>query len=186
MNFSRRRAPQSKAYASWLTANTAPSRTTVRLEVFLQPGDNVLFDIGKNLDGYYSDMTRTVCYKSATDLQRKIYDLVLEANMAAIAAVKPGVRACDVDAAARNVIAKADTASILPTVPAIISALRFHEWPDISSTNEMPLVPGMCFSIEPGIYLPDSVGVRIEDLVIVTENGCEVLNHYTKDFQIVG
>ena len=53
-------------------------------------------------------------------------------------------------------------------------------------TNEMPLVPGMCFSIEPGIYLPDSVGVRIEDLVIVTENGCEVLNHYTKDFQIVG
>ena len=76
-------------------------------EVFLQPGDNVLFDIGKNLDGYYSDMTRTVCYKSATDLQRKIYDLVLEANMAAIAAVKPGVRACDVDAAARNVIAKA-------------------------------------------------------------------------------
>lgn len=72
MNFSRRRAPQSKACASWLMANTAPSRTTgPSKEVFLQPGDNVLFDIGKNLDGYYSDMTRTVCYKSATDLQRK-------------------------------------------------------------------------------------------------------------------
>lgn len=155
-------------------------------EVFLQPGDNVLFDIGKNLDGYYSDMTRTVCYKSATDLQRKIYDLVLEANMAAIAAVKPGVRACDVDAAARNVIAKAGYGEYFTHRTGHNIGIEVHEWPDISSTNEMPLVPGMCFSIEPGIYLPDSVGVRIEDLVIVTENGCEVLNHYTKDFQIVG
>lgn len=97
-----------------------------------------------------------------------------------------GVRACDVDAAARNVIAKAGYGEYFTHRTGHNIGIEVHEWPDISSTNEMPLVPGMCFSIEPGIYLPDSVGVRIEDLVIVTENGCEVLNHYTKDFQIVG
>lgn len=155
-------------------------------DVFLKPGDNVLFDIGKNFGGYYCDMTRTVCYKEASALQKEIYKIVLEANMAAIAAVKPGVRACDVDAAARDVIVKAGYGEYFTHRTGHNIGIEVHEWPDISSTNDMPLVPGMCFSIEPGIYLPDSVGVRIEDLVIVTENGCENLNHYTKELQIVG
>lgn len=155
-------------------------------DVHLKPGDNVLFDIGKNLDGYYCDMTRTVTYKHATDLQKKIYNIVLEANLAAIAAVKPGVRACDVDAAARDIITKAGYGEYFTHRTGHNIGIEVHEWPDISALNEMPLEEGMCFSIEPGIYLPDSVGVRIEDLVIVTKDGCENLNHYTKDFQIVG
>ncbi len=155
-------------------------------DVFLRPGDNVLFDIGKSLGGYYSDMTRTVFYKRAGELQRKIYDIVLRANLAAIEAVRPGARACDVDAAARNVIAKAGYGEYFTHRTGHNIGIEVHEWPDISSTNEMPLLKGMCFSIEPGIYLPGSVGVRIEDLVVVTENGCEVLNRYTKEPQIVG
>ena len=155
-------------------------------EVFLQPGDNVLFDIGKSLDGYYCDMTRTVCYQSPTALQKEVYQIVLEANLAAIEAVKPGVRACDVDAAARKIIEKAGYGEYFTHRTGHNIGIEVHEWPDISSTNDMPLVPGMCFSIEPGVYLPDSVGVRIEDLVIVTQTGCEVLNHYPKQLQIVG
>ncbi|MBQ3241820.1 MAG: aminopeptidase P family protein [Oscillospiraceae bacterium] len=154
-------------------------------DVFLKPGDNVLFDIGKNLNGYYSDMTRTVVYKEATDFQKEIYDIVLQANLAAIDAVKAGVRACDVDAAARDIITKAGYGEYFTHRTGHNIGIEVHEWPDIAATNEMPLEAGMCFSIEPGIYIPGKIGVRIEDLVIVTENGCENLNHYTKEFQVI-
>lgn len=152
----------------------------------LQPGDNVLFDIGKNIDGYNCDMTRTVAYRSAGELQRKIYQIVLEANLAGIAAVKPGVRCCDVDRAARQVIEKAGYGEYFTHRTGHNIGIDVHEFPDIGPRCELEIVPGMVFSIEPGIYLPGSVGVRIEDLVIVTENGCENLNSYTKELQIVG
>ncbi|MDD2954867.1 MAG: Xaa-Pro peptidase family protein [Oscillospiraceae bacterium] len=151
----------------------------------LQPGDNVLFDIGKSVDGYNCDMTRTVAYRSAGDLQRKIYQIVLEANLAGIAAVRPGVRCCDVDCAARAVIEKAGYGEYFTHRTGHNIGIDVHEFPDIGPRCEIEIVPGMIFSIEPGIYLPGSVGVRIEDLVLVTENGCENLNAYPKELQIV-
>lgn len=150
----------------------------------LRPGDFVLVDMGMAVDGYNSDMTRTVAYGEPSGLQKEIYQITLEANLAGIAAVKPGIRACDVDAAARGVIEKAGYGDKFIHRTGHGIGLEGHEYPNIGIGCEEILVPGMCFSVEPGIYLPGVTGVRIEDLVIVTENGCEVINHYTKELQI--
>ena len=149
----------------------------------LRPGDFVLVDMGMGVEGYQSDMTRTVAYGEPSDLQREIYQIALEANLAGIAAVRPGIRACDVDAAARGVIERAGYGDRFIHRTGHGIGLEGHEYPNIAIGCEEILVPGMCFSVEPGIYLPGVTGVRIEDLVIVTETGCEVINHYTKELQ---
>lgn len=151
----------------------------------LKNGDSVILDIGGLTNRYCSDMTRTVFYKQASEEAKKVYNLVLEANLAGIAAVKPGVKFSDIDRAARKVIEDAGYGKYFTHRTGHNIGIEVHEFPDVSSVNDMLVEPGMIFSIEPGIYLPDNLGVRIEDLVLVTEDGSEVLNEYTKKLQII-
>ena len=107
------------------------------------------------------------------------------ANEAAEAIIKPGVRLCDIDAAARNVIAAAGYGEQFTHRLGHFIGLEDHEFGDVSSNFDRPVEEGMCFSIEPGVYLEGKFGVRIEDLVIVTKDGCEVLNHYPKQLKVL-
>lgn len=151
----------------------------------LKEGDCIVVDIGCKKDGYCADMTRTFFFKKTEDEYRKIYETVLRANEAAEALIRPGIRFCDLDAAARDVIGQAGYGEYFTHRLGHSIGLEVHEVGDVSSANFNIVQPGMTFSIEPGIYLPGEVGVRIEDLVLVKENGCEVLNQFTKQLLIV-
>ena len=151
----------------------------------LKEGDVVLFDVGCMKDGYCSDMTRSFYYKTVTDEHRVVYETVKAANEAAIAKVKPGVPLKELDLAARDLITNAGYGPYFNHRLGHFIGLSEHEYGDVSSVNETKAVPGMIFSIEPGIYLAGDTGVRIEDLVLVTEDGCEVLNHYSKKLEIL-
>lgn len=151
----------------------------------VKEGDSVIIDIGCMKDSYCSDMTRTVFYKYASDKGKEVFNIVLEANKRAIDMVKPGVRFCDIDAAARNHIDAHGYGKYFTHRTGHSIGIEVHDFGDVSSINTDKVEPGMIFSIEPGIYLPGEVGVRIEDLVLVTENGCEVLNKYNKELVIV-
>lgn len=149
-------------------------------------GDCVVLDIGGMKDNYASDMTRTVFLGEVSPRQREIYNIVLEANLRGIAAAKPGNRMCDVDNAARNYIAEKGFGKYFTHRTGHSIGLEDHEAGDVSSVNEAVIRPGQCFSVEPGIYIPEEgIGVRIEDLVLITEDGCEVLNHFTKDLIVL-
>ena len=139
----------------------------------LESGDVVLFDVGCRKD------------EGADEEQRRVYEIVRQANEAGRKAVRPGARFCDIDAAAREVIENAGYGQYFTHRLGHQIGLDVHEPGDVSAANEACVQPGMCFSIEPGIYLPGRFGVRIEDLVIVTEDGCEVLNAYPRDLSIV-
>ncbi|WBY63993.1 M24 family metallopeptidase [Thermocaproicibacter melissae] len=151
----------------------------------LHEGDCVLIDVGCRKDGYCSDMTRTFFYRSASDHAKQVYDIVKRANEAAEAMIKPGVRFCDIDAAARDLITKEGYGEAFTHRLGHSIGLEVHEGEDVSASNRNEVRPGMIFSIEPGIYLEGELGVRIEDLVLVTETGCEVLNSYSKELTIV-
>ena len=115
-------------------------------------------------------------FGAPTDEMKRVYELVRRANLAGKAAVKPGARLCDVDHAARQVIEEAGYGEYFIHRTGHGIGLEVHEPPDVSAVCERVLEPGMIFSIEPGIYLSGKFGVRIEDLVTVTQDGCEVLN----------
>lgn len=149
----------------------------------LNEGMSVIVDMGCRFEGYCSDMTRTFFLKENT--MKEIYDTVLQANLAAIAKVKPGVTFSEIDLAAREVIEQAGYGEYYIHRTGHGIGLSVHEPYDVSSVNRRIVQPGMCFSIEPGIYLPNVGGVRIEDLVLVTEAGCEVLNHHPKDQPVI-
>lgn len=151
----------------------------------LEKGMCVLLDVGGVKDGYCSDMTRTFFTAPPTEEEEKVYNLVRAANEAAEAMIRPGVRLCDIDAAAREVIAAAGYGDAFYHRLGHFIGQEDHEFGDVSSAFDTPVEPGMCFSIEPGIYLGGKFGVRIEDLVIVTETGCEVLNRYPKDLTVL-
>lgn len=149
-------------------------------------GDCVVLDIGGRKDDYCSDMTRTVFLGEVSDRQREIYEIVKEANLRGIAAAKPGNRMCDVDKAARDYITEKGFGKYFTHRTGHSIGLEVHEAGDVSAVNEAVIRPGQCFSVEPGIYIPEEgIGVRIEDLVLITEAGCEVLNHYPKDLTVV-
>ena len=149
-------------------------------------GDCVILDIGGFKDNYASDMTRTVFIGEVSDRAREVYNVVLEANLRGIAAAKPGNRMCDVDLAARNYIEEKGFGEYFTHRTGHSIGLEDHEFGDVSSVNTDIIQVGQCFSVEPGIYLPDeNIGVRIEDLVLITEDGCEVLNDYTKELIVV-
>ncbi|WP_102371611.1 M24 family metallopeptidase [Enorma phocaeensis] len=152
----------------------------------LAAGDMVLFDVGCKRSWYCSDMTRTFFTAEPTDHQRAVYDAVLAANEAAEAIVRPGVTFAEIDLTARRIIEEAGWGPQFNHRLGHQIGLSEHEPGDVSSSHDEPVQPGMCFSIEPGIYLPGDMGVRIEDLVIVTEDGCEVLNRYPKGIQVLG
>ena len=152
----------------------------------LKAGDSVVIDIGCVKDSYHSDMTRTVFYKEAPEESRKVFEIVLEANKKAIEMVKPGVRFCDIDAAARDHIEAAGYGEYFIHRTGHSIGIEGHEYGDVSSANTDVLKPGMIFSVEPGIYIPGKVGVRVEDLILVTEDGYENLNKHNKELTIVG
>ncbi len=153
----------------------------------LKEGDCVLLDVGCIKDSYCADMTRTFFYKSVpSEKQREIYELVRKANAAAEAVLKPGIPLCDVDRAARQVIEDAGYGPNFTHRLGHFIGLEVHDCGDVSSANTDVTRPGNIFSIEPGIYVEGEVGVRIEDLVMITEDGCEILNHYPKELQIIG
>ncbi len=148
-------------------------------------GDVVLFDVGCKQDWYCSDMTRTFFTAQPTDHQRRVYEAVRRANEAAEKLVAPGVEFAEIDLAARRVIEDAGWGPAFNHRLGHQIGLVDHEPGDVSSVHHEPVRPGQCFSIEPGIYLPDDIGVRIEDLVIVGETGCEVLNSYPKELTVL-
>ncbi len=151
----------------------------------LTPGDCVILDIGCIKDNYCSDMTRTVFYKEAPTKALEVFEIVLEANKRAISFVKPGTRFCDIDNAARSYITEMGYGKYFTHRTGHSIGLETHDMGDVSSVNTDTLKPGMIFSVEPGIYLPGEFGVRIEDLVLVTEDGYEILNSHTKELNII-
>ena len=158
----------------------------------------VLVDMGVKLNGFCSDLTRNLVGSSGSScssnsriartsrtarpssLYRKVYDLVLEANLAAIAAAKPGMTGRQLDKVARDVIRKGGFGKCFGHSLGHGVGYEIHEAPTASKKGDMVLKPGMLVTIEPGIYLEDNLGVRIEDLVLITETGCEVLSQTAK------
>ena len=155
-------------------------------DTVVKPGDCVLFDVGCIKDGYCSDMTRTFYFKEVSNHCREIYHIVRRANEAAEALIKPGVRLCDIDAAARDLITKEGYGPQFNHRLGHFIGLKEHEYGDVSSGFDWSVQPGMIFSIEPGIYLSGDTGVRIEDLVLVTDSGVQVLNRYPHELEIIG
>ncbi|EPC63075.1 Xaa-Pro dipeptidase [Lacticaseibacillus paracasei subsp. paracasei Lpp14] len=151
----------------------------------LQPNELVLFDLGTDNHGYMSDATRTVAFGQVTGKPREIFDVCLEANLTAMAAVKPGLKASELDKIARDIITKAGYGDYFNHRLGHGIGMSTHEFPSIMEGNDMLLQPGMCFSIEPGIYVPGVAGVRIEDCVHVTETGCEPFTHTSKEFTVI-
>lgn len=152
----------------------------------LQPGDCVLFDIGGVVDGYCSDMTRTFFYKFVKDEKhRTIYNLVKEANESSEEMVQKGIELRSLDLNARRVITEGGYGEYFTHRLGHFIGVEDHEFGDVSSSNENLTEVGNIFSIEPGIYVPNEVGVRIEDLVLVTEDGHEVLNKFSRELQII-
>ena len=152
----------------------------------LRAWDCIVLDIGGKKGGYCSDMTRTYFCKQADPRHAALHDLVRRANEAAEALVRPGVRLCDLDKAARDLIAEAGYGDYFTHRLGHFIGRTDHEQGDVSSANTAAAEPGMVFSIEPGVYLPGEFGVRVEDLVLVTAEGCRVLNHLEKRAEAVG
>ena len=149
-------------------------------------GDCVVLDIGGVKDDYCSDMTRTVFLGEVSDRAREIYEVVRQANLRGIAAARPGNRMCDVDRAARDYITEKGFGKYFTHRTGHSIGLEVHEAGDVSAVNQAVIQPGQCFSVEPGIYIPEEgIGVRIEDLVLITQDGCEVLNRFPKELMVV-
>lgn len=151
----------------------------------LAPNELVLFDLGTDNHGYMSDATRTVAFGQVIGKPREIFDICLEANLTAMDAVKPGLKASELDKIARDIITKAGYGEYFNHRLGHGIGMSTHEFPSIMEGNDMILQPGMCFSIEPGIYVPGVAGVRIEDCVHVTETGCEPFTHTSKEFTVI-
>ncbi|WP_330631738.1 M24 family metallopeptidase [Halocatena halophila] len=150
----------------------------------IAPGEPVVLDFGTRMEGYPSDQTRTVVFDGEPPSEvRNIHEIVLNAQQAAIAAIEPGVCAATIDQAAREVITAAGYGDAFIHRTGHGVGLAVHEPPYITADNDHELQVGEVFSVEPGIYLPDQFGVRIEDLVVVTEDGYERLNRSNRALQ---
>ena len=152
----------------------------------IRHGDPVVLDFGGKVGRYCSDISRTVCVGDPPNGFEEVYDVVREAQEAAFLAVRPGVTGRDVDGVAREVIEQAGYGERFIHRTGHGIGLEVHESPYISPENDQPLEAGMCFSIEPGIYLSGRFGVRIEDIVAITEDGVVRLNHAPRDLAVVG
>jgi Xaa-Pro aminopeptidase len=156
----------------------------------IRAGEPVVLDIGGTLAGYGSDTTRTIWVGGDAGIEpepefRRVYALVREAQERATAAVRPGVPAAQIDAAARQTIAAAGYGQYFTHRVGHGIGLETHEDPYMVAGNATPLAPGMAFSVEPGIYLPGRWGVRLENIVMCAETGGEVLNHSSLDLRVV-
>ncbi|MFF9602000.1 aminopeptidase P family protein [Streptomyces sp. NPDC014684] len=151
----------------------------------IRRGDMVVLDFGGLKDGYGSDTTRTVHVGEPTEEERRVHDVVRAAQEAGFRAVRPGAACQEVDRAARAVIADAGYGEYFIHRTGHGIGVTTHEPPYMIEGEERPLVPGMCFSVEPGVYLPGRFGVRIEDIVTVTEDGGRRLNNTTREMVVV-
>ncbi len=152
----------------------------------LAPGDLVTMDFGALVDGYHSDMTRTVLLGPAQDWQREVYALVDAAAAAGRAALRPGVPTSAIDAAARDVVVEAGYGEQFVHPVGHGVGLVIHEAPAMSASATATLEAGMTVTVEPGVYLPGRGGVRIEDLLVVTDSGAEPLTASTRDLVVLG
>ncbi len=150
-------------------------------EKIIELGDFVTMDFGAVYQGYHSDITRTICVGPATTRQREIYEIVLAAQLAGVQAVAPGKTGKDIDAVARKVIVDAGFGAYFGHGLGHALGLNIHEDPRLSPTNEQTIVQeNMVVTVEPGIYLPDWGGVRIEDTVLIHADGCQILTASSK------
>lgn len=164
-----------------LTGNNAANPHGISGTNKIENDNLLLFDLGVEKDGYMSDMTRTVAVGKPDQFKKDIYELCLEAQLTAQDFIKPGVTAAEVDAAARNVIEKAGYGEYFNHRLGHGIGMDVHEFPSIMAGNDLVLEEGMCFSVEPGIYIPGKVGVRIEDCGHVTASGFEVFTKTPKE-----
>jgi len=152
----------------------------------LQTGDLLVVDWGAAYDGYISDLTRTFAVGIVDEEYEKIHKIVQEANAAGRAASKPGVPCANVDRAVRDVIEKSGYGEYFTHRTGHGIGMEGHEEPYMRGDNMQLLEPGMAFTVEPGIYLPNRNGVRIEDNVVITENGADVLSDMPREIRVVG
>ncbi|MFC0599952.1 aminopeptidase P family protein [Streptomyces palmae] len=154
-------------------------------ERVIEDGDMVVLDFGGLKDGYGSDTTRTVHVGEPTAEERKVHEVVRQAQQAAFEAVRPGASCQEIDRVARAVITEAGYGEYFIHRTGHGIGVTTHEPPYLVEGEHLPLVPGMCFSIEPGIYLPGRFGVRIEDIVTCTETGGRRLNNTDRGLRVV-
>ena len=154
----------------------------------LRSGDVVIHGTGCAVNGYYSEDERTIFVEKAGPEQRRLFEIMLRAQEAALAAIRPGVDCREVDRAARSVIEEAGLGNAFIHRTGHGIGIDYHELPFFSPGDETVLTPGMVMSVEPGIYIPGVGGFRHSDTIVVTEDGCEILTPYPKDLEslIVG
>lgn len=151
----------------------------------IENGDFVTMDFGAVIGGYRSDMTRTVALNTASDLQKQVYNIVLTAQNETIKGIKPNIRCCDVDKIARDIISNAGYSDCFGHGLGHSVGLEIHESPACNTRDTTPLKSGMIMTVEPGIYIENQFGVRIEDMVFVTESGCKNLTKSPKELIIL-
>jgi Xaa-Pro aminopeptidase len=181
--FMKRRGADGTAFSSIVASGPNASLPhAVPTSRKFQPGDLLTLDFGAKWDGYCADFTRTIAFGKVEPELRKIYDIVLEAQLRSLDALCSGKKGKDVDAVARGIIENAGYGKHFGHGLGHSVGLMIHEEPRLSVRGERELAPGMLMTVEPGIYLPGRGGVRIEDLCLITEGGCEVLSSSTKEF----
>lgn len=151
----------------------------------IENGDFITLDFGAVYDGYHSDMTRTFAVGSVSDKMVDVYNTVLKAQSAGLDAVKPGKICKDVDAVARNIITDKGYGKYFGHSLGHGVGIEIHEFPNLSPKSDTILKVGNVVTVEPGIYIPGEFGVRIEDMVIITENGCHNFTSYKKELEIL-
>lgn len=151
----------------------------------IEHGDFVTMDYGAVVNGYHSDMTRTVAVGAASDEQKKIYKIVFEAQLAVLRVLKNGVKCSDADKAARDVITEAGYGEYFRHSTGHGVGIEIHEKPFVSPRSTAMLRSGNVVTDEPGIYIPEKFGVRIEDMALITENGCKNLTKAPKELIII-
>lgn len=166
--------------------NAAKPHAHARPDYRIRPGDALLFDFGGSRQGYSADITRTFFVKEVSDYDRAFYGTVLAANERGRAVSRPGVTASEVDDAVRKVLEASPFARFRRHKTGHGLGLDIHEAPQIMRGNPQVLEPGMVFTIEPGLYREGEAGVRIEDDVVVTEDGIECLTSFPRDLRLVG
>ncbi|MDG5786994.1 Xaa-Pro peptidase family protein [Evansella sp. AB-P1] len=151
----------------------------------LKKGDAILFDLGVVWNGYCSDITRTVFFDHVSKENTIIYETVLQAQQAALNYCVEGKAISNLDKAAREVITNNGYGDYFPHRIGHGLGIEVHEYPSLTESNNIPLKKGMTFTIEPGIYIPNQIGVRIEDDVLITEKGYELLTKFPKELTVI-
>jgi Xaa-Pro aminopeptidase len=155
-------------------------------ERVIQAGELVVLDYGASVSGYAADTTRTLAWGEPPAFAREVYELVRQAQATAVAACGPGKTAQEIDRAAREVIAAAGHGQHFTHRTGHGLGLEVHEFPSIVAGNDLALVPGMVFTVEPGVYIAQQLGVRIEDDVLIEADGARLLTGFTRELVVVG